>query len=62
VKENGIISMLDMGFTGLKTFGPQLIHHTQLKIRANISVQDFMIVDTPGVIDMHFQMNIIIST
>ena len=40
-----------MGFSGLKMFGPQLIHHTQLKIRGNIAMQDFMIVDTPGMID-----------
>lgn len=38
----------DMGFYGLKTFGPNLIHHTQLKIRSSTAAQDFMIVDTPG--------------
>eukprot|EP01038_Epipyxis_sp_PR26KG_P007666 gene7666-10430_t len=41
----------DMGFSGLRTFGPQLIHHTQLKIRANTAIDNFMIVDTPGMID-----------
>ena len=41
----------DMGFSGLKTFGPNLIHHTQLKIRSNTAVRDFAIVDTPGMID-----------
>ena len=40
-----------MGFSGLKIFGPQLIHHTQLKIRGNTAIHDFMIVDTPGMID-----------
>eukprot|EP00602_Paraphysomonas_sp_CaronLab_P001079 CAMPEP_0185036396 /NCGR_PEP_ID=MMETSP1103-20130426/29335_1 /TAXON_ID=36769 /ORGANISM="Paraphysomonas bandaiensis, Strain Caron Lab Isolate" /LENGTH=407 /DNA_ID=CAMNT_0027573919 /DNA_START=414 /DNA_END=1637 /DNA_ORIENTATION=- len=40
-----------MGFSGLKGFGPTLIHHTQLKVRANTAVTDFMIVDTPGMID-----------
>jgi len=38
----------DMGFGGLKTFGPQLIHHTQLKVRSNLAINDFMVVDTPG--------------
>jgi hypothetical protein len=42
----------DMGFSGLKSFGPQLIHHTQLKVRSNMDgMNDFMIVDTPGMID-----------
>lgn len=41
----------DMGFSGLRSFGPQLIHHTQLKVRCNIASTDFMIVDTPGMID-----------
>jgi len=38
----------DMGFGGLKSFGPQLIHHTQLKVRSNLAINDFMVVDTPG--------------
>lgn len=41
----------DMGFGALKNFGPTLIHHTQLKIRNDTAVNDFMIVDTPGMID-----------
>lgn len=41
----------DMGFSGLKSFGPTLIHHTQLKVRAGTAISDFMIVDTPGMID-----------
>jgi hypothetical protein len=41
----------DMGFNGLKTFGPTLVHHTNLKIRSDTGVGDFMIVDTPGMID-----------
>ena len=41
-----------LGFSGLRVFGPQLIHHTQLKIRANIpTIKDFMFVDSPGMID-----------
>jgi GTPase SAR1 family protein len=41
----------DMGFNGLKSFGPQLVHHTQLKVRSNLAIKNFMIVDTPGMID-----------
>lgn len=41
----------DMGFAGLRTFGPQLVHHTRLKIRSNIGIKNFMLVDTPGMID-----------
>lgn len=41
----------DMGFSGLKTYGPTLVHHTNLKIRSDTAVKDFMIVDTPGMID-----------
>jgi hypothetical protein len=45
----------DMGFTGLKSFGPQLIHHTQLKVRSELKFGDFMIVDTPGMLNyMHY--------
>lgn len=41
----------DMGFSGLRTFGPNLIHHTSLKVRSGIAIKNFMIVDTPGMID-----------
>ena len=41
----------DIGFEGLRQFGPTLIHHTQLKVRENIRNQDFMIIDSPGMID-----------
>lgn len=41
----------DLGFDGLKRFGPNLVNHTQLKVRNNITVKDFMIVDSPGMID-----------
>jgi predicted GTPase len=40
-----------MGFSGLRTFGPTLIHHTQLKVRKDVAIKDFMIIDTPGMID-----------
>ena len=41
----------DMGFSGLRNFGPQLIHHTQLKVRSGLAVKNFMVVDSPGMID-----------
>ena len=41
----------DMGFSSLRHFGPQLVHHTSLKVRANTALKNFMLVDTPGMID-----------
>eukprot|EP00592_Proboscia_alata_P001180 CAMPEP_0194367666 /NCGR_PEP_ID=MMETSP0174-20130528/15800_1 /TAXON_ID=216777 /ORGANISM="Proboscia alata, Strain PI-D3" /LENGTH=256 /DNA_ID=CAMNT_0039143579 /DNA_START=320 /DNA_END=1087 /DNA_ORIENTATION=+ len=41
----------DMGFENLRQFGPTLVHHTQLKIRSNINNNNFMLVDSPGMID-----------
>lgn len=40
-----------MGFSGLRHFGPPLVHHMQLKIRKETSVSNFMLVDSPGMID-----------
>lgn len=45
----------DMGFASLRQFGPTLIHHTQLKQRA--SHLDFMLVDSPGMIDAPGNLN-----
>jgi len=39
----------DLGFAGLRQFGPTLIHHSQLKYRK--SHLNFMLVDSPGMID-----------
>eukprot|EP01041_Mallomonas_annulata_P004661 gene4661-9247_t len=41
----------DMGFSGLRNFGPTLMHHTQLKVRSDTIIKDFMLVDSPGMID-----------
>jgi GTP-binding protein EngB required for normal cell division len=41
----------DMGFMNLRQFGPTLIHHTQLKVRRDIMTTNFMLVDSPGMID-----------
>ena len=41
----------DIGFDGLRQFGPTLIHHSQLKVREGINNHDFMMVDSPGMID-----------
>lgn len=40
-----------LGFSNLSQFGPTLIHHTQLKVRSNIKTTEFMMVDSPGMID-----------
>lgn len=41
----------DLGFSALKVFGPVLVNHTQLKVRSNTALKDFMLVDSPGMID-----------
>jgi hypothetical protein len=40
----------DLGFSGLRSFGPALIQRTQLKVRHGINA-NFMMVDSPGMID-----------
>lgn len=40
-----------LGFSNLSQFGPTLIHHTQLKVRSNIKTTEFMMIDSPGMID-----------
>ncbi|CAN0576319.1 unnamed protein product, partial [Ectocarpus sp. 12 AP-2014] len=37
----------DMGFSGLRQFGPTLTHHTELKVRSGTSTNSFMMVDSP---------------
>ncbi|GBG23909.1 EH-domain containing protein, putative [Hondaea fermentalgiana] len=46
-----LVGSPDMGFSGLRTFGPNLIHHTHLKIRSDLRINDLMLVDSPGMID-----------
>jgi septin family protein len=42
----------DLGFGPLRQFGPTLMHHTQLKIRSDMTDQNnFIMVDSPGMID-----------
>lgn len=43
----------DMGFSGLRRFGPSLIHHACLKVRGDTRLSEggFMMVDSPGMID-----------
>jgi hypothetical protein len=41
----------DMGFAGLRQFGPALVHHTCLRVRSGIATNSFMLVDSPGMID-----------
>lgn len=40
----------DLGFSGLRSFGPSLIQRTQLKVRKGIQA-NYMLVDSPGMID-----------
>jgi predicted GTPase len=47
----------DMGFANLRQFGPTLIHHTQLKIRRDVQNTNFMLIDSPGMIDSPHQAN-----
>ena len=53
VDRNGpaLVGDPDLGFGGLRMFGPVLVNHTQLKLRAGLAINDFMIVDSPGMID-----------
>ena len=41
----------DMGFSGLRQYGPGLVHHTMLKLRTELATSEFMMVDSPGMID-----------
>ena len=41
----------DIGFEGLRQFGPTLVHHAQLKVRSGVRNEDFMMIDSPGMID-----------
>lgn len=50
-KRKQSIQFVYVGFSGLRSFGPALIHHTKLKVRSNIKPQNFMLVDSPGMID-----------
>ncbi|KAE9296240.1 hypothetical protein PF008_g24054 [Phytophthora fragariae] len=40
----------DLGFSGLRVYGPALIQRTQLKVRKGIQA-NYMLVDSPGMID-----------
>jgi len=39
------------GFGGLRTFGPNLINHVNLKVRSGLEMDGIMVVDSPGMID-----------
>ncbi len=59
VDRNGpaLVGDPDLGFQGLESFGSVLVNHTQLKIRSDIAIKDFMIVDSPGMIDSPMHNN-----
>ncbi|CAM9418426.1 unnamed protein product [Chrysoparadoxa australica] len=46
----------DLGFAGMRQFGPTLMHHTCLKVRARTNTDSFMMVDSPGMIDSPVNM------
>ena len=46
-----LVSDPSAGFSGLRAFGPGLVNHLSLKVRAGVDSSDFMIVDSPGMID-----------
>eukprot|EP00658_Telonema_sp_P-2_P033396 TRINITY_DN24521_c0_g1_i3.p1 TRINITY_DN24521_c0_g1~~TRINITY_DN24521_c0_g1_i3.p1 ORF type:complete len:473 (-),score=120.78 TRINITY_DN24521_c0_g1_i3:405-1823(-) len=46
-----VIGNPDLGFSSLRAFGPNMINHTQLKVRKQIAFDDMMMVDSPGMID-----------
>lgn len=41
----------DLGFSPLRHYGPGLLNHIQLKVRAGLATEGLMIVDSPGMID-----------
>ena len=46
-----LIGNPDLGFGGLRGFGPGLINHVNLKVRRNLHTTETMLVDSPGMID-----------
>ena len=52
----------ELGFSQLRSFGPPLVHHTKLKVRSNIAIKNFMVVDTPGMIDSPMVRSVITFT
>lgn len=48
---SALVADPDLGFQSLSYFGPTLVNLTRLKYRRGLKNQDFMIVDTPGMID-----------
>ena len=48
---HALIGDPDMGFGGLRGFGPGLMAHCKLKVRKGIMPRDFMLIDSPGMID-----------
>ena len=41
----------DAGFSALRTFGPGLINHMNLKVRSDLNLDGIMMIDSPGMID-----------
>lgn len=41
----------DFGFSGMKRYGRHLLNHLVLKVRKDTTLQDIMVLDSPGMID-----------
>jgi hypothetical protein len=48
---HAVVGDPDFGFGGLRPYGTTLLNHLNLKVRANIAVDNIMLVDSPGMID-----------
>ena len=46
-----LVGSPDAGFSGLRLFGPGLINHMHLKVRADLNLDGIMMIDSPGMID-----------
>lgn len=46
-----LVGDTELGFTGLRRFGANLVNHVRLKIREDLRISDIMVVDSPGMID-----------
>ena len=43
-----LVGSPDAGFSGLRLFGPGLINHMHLKVRADLNLDGIMMIDSPG--------------
>lgn len=41
----------DYGYTGLRSFGSNLVEHVKMKIRSKLALNEVIMIDSPGMID-----------